>query len=154
MNVMAEEDKSMADEVLMTERVRTATMLLVHESGEKRAVIRRAVDRAGLNARLVLEAANGYEALALIAAVKVDVALVSAEMKLMGSVELMARISERTRRHTECVLLVENEEAAKVAANYSTGASAQLMMPLMPEELRRVTDGILRREKGNERMRG
>jgi len=143
MNSGATEETMMTNDAPAMERVRAATVMVVHESSEQRAVIRRAVERAGVHARLVLEAANGYEALALVAAVKVDLALVASEMRLMGSVELMARIRDGARRSTAFVLLVDDQASVRVAASYCTGACAQLVMPLVPDELRRVVVEVL-----------
>lgn len=135
------EDVMMQDQQAVAERVRSATVMVVHEVREHRAVLRRAVERAGMNARLVLEAANGYEALALIAAVRVDLVILPDQMRLMGSVELMARIREGAKRSTAFVMVVEDEETAKVAQKYA-GVGGVVMMPVVVEELKRVAEGV------------
>jgi PleD family two-component response regulator len=141
MKTGAIEEAGMTEEA--ADQVQSATVMVVHESRQDRAALRHAVERAGMNARLVLEASNGYEALALIAAVRVDLVLLPAEMRLMPSAELITRIREGTRRETKFVLVVDDETAARVSEKDCAGADAVVMMPVAPEELRRVAEGAL-----------
>jgi PAS domain S-box-containing protein len=68
-----------------------ATILLVEDEGSVRSTVRRLLERHGYN---VLEAANGQDALALVAARKAEIHLVLSDMVMpgMGGTELAGRV--------------------------------------------------------------
>lgn len=73
------------------------TLLIVDDSATMRAMVKRAVSLSGVPLGAILEAANGQEALDVLAGHRVDAVFTDINMPVMTGVELLRRMSADSR---------------------------------------------------------
>jgi DNA-binding response OmpR family regulator len=115
--------------------LRRSCVLIVEECASIRAVIRLAVESSGA-CSLILEAHNAYDALYILPATRVDLVLISAELRLLKAAELVTRIRERTGGQCTCVLLVDPGIDTPLDLATMAGVRATMILPLIPAEFR------------------
>jgi two-component system chemotaxis response regulator CheY len=69
------------------------TLLIVDDSATMRAMVKRAATLSGVALETILEAANGQQALDVLASVKVDAVFTDINMPVMTGVELLRRMA-------------------------------------------------------------
>jgi two-component system chemotaxis response regulator CheY len=69
------------------------TLLIVDDSATMRAMVKRAATLSGVTLETILEAANGQEALDVLAHAKVDAVFTDFNMPVMTGVELLRRMA-------------------------------------------------------------
>ena len=69
------------------------TLLIVDDSATMRAMVKRAATLSGVALETILEAANGQQALDVLASVKVDAVFTDINMPVMTGVELLKRMA-------------------------------------------------------------
>lgn len=108
-------------------------VLLVDDQPLVRSGLRTLLDLEG-DLRVVAEAADGVQALALDGLADVDVALVDAQMPRMDGVELIGHLTARFPA-LACVVLTTFEDEEVLAAGLRAGARGHLLKDVEPDEL-------------------
>jgi diguanylate cyclase (GGDEF)-like protein len=105
-----------------------AVVLIVDDLADNRDLLSRRLLRRGYT---VLEAASGPEALAIVAARRVDLVLLDVMMPEMSGVEVLARLRERASPQELAVIMVTARDASnEVAAALDGGANDYLTKPV------------------------
>jgi two-component system, chemotaxis family, chemotaxis protein CheY len=117
----------------------TVPVLIVDDSPIMRAMMRKALDLSGQPSDQVFEAADGVEALELLAAGKAKLVFADIHMPRMTGVELIEKMSQDPRFSDLPVVVVSsdagvvNQEKLK-----ALGVKAILRKPFRPEQVRAV----------------
>jgi len=129
-----------------TDRVVTATVLVVDDSNATRRILRRALERAGYG---VTEAADGLAALAACRTQSPDLVLLDIDMPVMDGPTVLARMQEDDLlSEIPVIFLTARTGGADVAAGLQLGAHDYLRKPVEPVELEaRVAAALYRRSQ-------
>jgi CheY-like chemotaxis protein len=120
-------------------------LLIVDDSSAMRRVVARTVAQAGFVAE-VSEAADGHEALALMARVRFDLVLSDVYMPRLNGMDLLARLrDDPTLAAVPVVMITTETEPAVLRRLVEQGASACLSKPFTAEALARVIEATLGR---------
>jgi two-component system chemotaxis response regulator CheY len=112
-------------------------LLVVDDSPVTRKMVRRALGLCGLDVGEVHEAGDGVEALARLAAHRVDLVLADINMPVMNGMELVRRMSADPALAAIPVVVVATPiSEQKVEQLLDSGARAYLAKPFRPEALR------------------
>jgi two-component system chemotaxis response regulator CheY len=112
-------------------------LLVVDDSPVTRKMVRRALGLCGLDVGEVHEAGDGAEALARLAAHRVDLVLADINMPVMNGMELVRRMSADPALAAIPVVVVATPiSEQKVEQLLDSGARAYLAKPFRPEALR------------------
>jgi len=119
-------------------------VLIADDSAIVRSMVKKAIAMAGLDVAQVHEAANGKEALAVLAKTWVDVVFADINMPEMGGPELVKRMSGDPALAATPVVIVSSERSeARVDEMKRLGARAYVKKPFRPEHFREVIKGLL-----------
>jgi two-component system chemotaxis response regulator CheY len=119
-------------------------ILIVDDSPVMRGFIRRVLELSGLDMACCHEAANGQEALRLLASEPVDVLLSDINMPLMNGEEMLAAMAAHPRLRQIPVVVVSTDSTHnRVLRMMSLGARGYLKKPFQPEELRAEVERVL-----------
>ncbi len=119
-------------------------LLVVDDSPVTRKMLRRAIGLCGLDVAEVHEAGDGAEALAKLAAHRVDLVLADVNMPVMNGMELVARMGQDEALSRIPVVVVATPLSEdRVERLLGAGARAYLAKPFRPEALRDVVHGLL-----------
>ena len=119
-------------------------ILLVDDSETTRAIIRKTLRLANIDVGDVLEAADGKEALELLAGNWVDLVFADINMPVMDGMELIDRMIENGMLDSVPVVVVSTEGSAQRAEELQRkGVAAYLRKPFTPEELGRLVEELL-----------
>jgi CheY-like chemotaxis protein len=91
--------------------VRRRKVLIVGECSAFRAKVRMGVERSGVSS-LILDAANAFEALALLTTMRLDLVLVSSQLNTMDGNGLISRIHRTTHGRSKCMLVDDETPGA------------------------------------------
>jgi two-component system cell cycle response regulator len=140
MNITRERERDASD------RVTTATVLVVDDSGATRRILRRALERAGYR---IAEAADGLAALAACRTQSPDLVLLDIDMPVMDGPTVLARMQEDDElSEIPVIFLTARTGGADVAAGLQLGAHDYLRKPVEPVELEaRVGAALYRRSQ-------
>jgi two-component system, chemotaxis family, chemotaxis protein CheY len=123
-------------------------ILVVDDSPVSRKMVCKAVAMCGLDVGEVLEAANGKEALELVAKTWVDIVLADVNMPVMNGAEMVAEMAKRDFMSATPVVIISSEKGERqVNEMRSMGVSAYLPKPFRPEQIKRVVSELLRERK-------
>lgn len=118
--------------------------LVVDDSDTARAVVGKILRLSGLDIGRVLEAANGVEALQLLATERVDALLTDINMPEMNGVELIEKMRQDERYAAVPVLVISTEGSqTRVEHLLQEGVRVYLRKPFPPEKLREALEGLL-----------
>ena len=120
------------------------TVLIVDESPDDLAQIRRHVERAGVTSGPILEATKVQDAFELMGAIGIDVVLINVRLGEADVVEILARLRCLAVPRASFVLMIDEDDATEVLEYYQAGARAHLRKPFGTEELRTVLEFILK----------
>jgi two-component system, chemotaxis family, chemotaxis protein CheY len=111
--------------------------LIVDDSSVMRKIVERSLRQAGLEFSGVLEAANGAEALALLAQNRVDLILCDINMPVMDGLELVKRLAgiENAKGVPVVMITTEGSESHVVQA-LSAGARGYIRKPFTAEQVK------------------
>lgn len=124
-------------------------ILVVDDTPSSRELLARRLTREG---HMVSQAGSGREALALLAALPFDLALVDILMPDMNGIELLARLKEDERLRELAVVMVSGlRESEAVVRCIEAGALDYLPKPVDPVLLRARVNACLERARWRER---
>lgn len=108
-------------------------ILLVDDSSVMRKLVTRAIRQTGLEVDVAAEAANGKEALTVLAAQSIDLVVCDWNMPEMNGLEFIA--AARKTHKTPIVMLTTEGTADKSQQALAAGADAYLTKPFTQEVL-------------------
>ena len=112
-------------------------ILIVDDSPAMRAFVRRVIGLSGFDASLCLEAANGKEALDVMAKEWVDAILTDINMPVMDGEELLGRLaSDDLLRSVPAIVISTDATEQRIARLLALGARGYVTKPFAPEDLR------------------
>jgi two-component system chemotaxis response regulator CheY len=118
-------------------------ILITDDSAIVRAMVRKALGICGVAVAEVHEAANGREALEVLARATIDVVFADVNMPEMDGPELVARMRADAALAAIPVVMVTSERnEARLEALRSHGVRAVLSKPFRPEALRDVASAL------------
>ncbi|MEI6808234.1 MAG: response regulator [bacterium] len=119
-------------------------VLIVDDSKIVRTVVARTLKIAGVDVGLLLEAANGKEALAVLESNWIDIVFADINMPEMNGVEMVERMREKGLMETIPVVIVSTERSVtRIAELKAKGVRDYLSKPFTPESIREVVDKLL-----------
>lgn len=119
-------------------------ILIVDDSETVRSVIIKTMDLAKIPLSNAFQAANGKEALEILAEEWIDLVFADINMPVMGGVEMVEKMSEDGLLKTIPVVIVSTEgSATRIEQLKKKGVSAYIRKPFTPEAIRKVVDDII-----------
>lgn len=120
------------------------TILIADDSAIVRTMVKKSIGMAGLPVGKVFEAANGKEALEVLATNWVDIVFADLNMPEMGGTELVEKMSQDSMLVTTPVVIVSSEQSqVKIDELKAKGIRAYIKKPFRPEGFREVVDKVL-----------
>lgn len=120
-------------------------VLVVDDSNAIRAFVRASLESSG-QARTVLEAASGFEALRMLPRERFDAAIVDINMPDIHGLEVIKLIRASKAHHGVPLLAISSEGASKDRERaLALGADAWLDKPFTPELLARSIESVIER---------
>jgi len=121
----------------------TLNILIVDDSVTVRAVIAKTLEVAGVAVNTLFQAANGKEALDILAEQWVDLIFSDINMPVMGGVEMIEKMNADDTLRAIPVIVVSTEgSATRIEQLKSKGVRAYIRKPFTPEMVRKVVDDI------------
>lgn len=116
-------------------------ILIVDDSETVRQVLQLALGNAGYQ---VVEAEDGFDALAKLSGSQVDMLITDLNMPNMDGLELIRKVREEGQhRFTPIVMLTTESSEEKKKAGREAGASGWIVKPFKPEQLLKVVKMVL-----------
>ena len=120
------------------------SVLIVDDSPVMRSFIRRVLALSGFDVAEYVEAGNGEEALAQLAAHRVDVILTDINMPRMNGEELLRRLcADGVLRTTPAVVISTDATNDRIVRMIELGAQGYMSKPFTPETLRGEIERVL-----------
>jgi two-component system chemotaxis response regulator CheY len=120
------------------------TILIADDSAIVRTMVKKSIGMAGLPVGKVFEAANGKEALEVLASNWVDIVFADLNMPEMSGSELVEKMSQDAMLVTTPVVIVSSEQSqVKIDELKAKGIRAYIKKPFRPEGFREVVDEVL-----------
>ena len=139
------------DDRRRTDRVVTASVLVVDDSSATRRILRRSLEAAGYG---VTEAADGLEALGICRAQAPDLVLLDIDMPVMDGPTLLARLQEDDElAQVPVIFLTARTSGSDAAAGLQLGAHDYLRKPCEPIELEARVGAALYRNNQTRQLR-
>jgi two-component system chemotaxis response regulator CheY len=120
-------------------------ILIVDDSPAMRAFIRRVVKLSGIDVDCYHEAANGEEALAVLAIHSIDAVLTDINMPVMDGETFVRKMREDVGHFQSTPVIVISTDATtqRIHTMHELGAVGYLQKPFGPEQLRNELDRVL-----------
>jgi two-component system, chemotaxis family, chemotaxis protein CheY len=119
-------------------------VLIVDDSATVRDIIAKTLRMAGLRIGDVHHAANGREALTILAGQWIDIVFADVNMPVMNGVEMVEQMAKDGLLATIPVVIVSSDgSATRVEQLKAKGVSAYVHKPFTPELLRSVVCDVL-----------
>ena len=119
-------------------------ILVVDDSQTVRAIIAKTLQIAGVPVAQLHQAANGREALDILADNRIDLILADINMPVMGGAEMIEKMAEDGLLQTIPVVIVSTEgSATRIEQLKRKGVSAYIRKPFTPERIRNVVEAII-----------
>jgi len=119
-------------------------VLIVDDSLSMRSVIKKTIKVSGFKVGEYFEAADGKEALKILADAWVDLVLTDINMPNMNGLELIATMHEDQTLRSIPVVMVTTEGSEKsVQKSMEMGAKGYIKKPFQPEDIKRVLNSIM-----------
>ncbi len=126
----------------------SCNVLIVDDSLSMRSVIRKIITLSKFDVAAFHEAANGKEALDVLASSWVDVVITDINMPEMNGIELMQELrKDDLYRNIPVVVVTTEANRERIAEAARLGAKGFLKKPFLPEELKKVLQSALGLEK-------
>jgi two-component system, chemotaxis family, chemotaxis protein CheY len=120
------------------------SVLIVDDSSVIRAVVRRSIEMAGIQVNQVHEAANGLQALDVLATQWIDIVFADLNMPGMGGVELVEKMAGDDLLVSIPVVIVSSDQNPQTIEQLrKRGIRAYLKKPFRPEGFRSVVRDVL-----------
>lgn len=114
-------------------------ILVVDDSQTVRAVIAKTLEIGEVPVDVLYEAANGKEALEILADHWIDIVFSDINMPIMNGIELLEKMSEGGMLKTIPVVIVSTEgSATRIAQLKAKGITGYIRKPFTPEEVKEV----------------
>lgn len=118
--------------------------LIVDDSSVMRKIVQRSLHQAGLEVGQVLEACDGWEALALAERNRVDLILCDINMPAMNGLEFLRMLrSVDSAKGTAVVMITTEGSEPSAAEAFALGARAYIRKPFTPEQIRQAVTPLL-----------
>ncbi|NQT55155.1 MAG: response regulator [Desulfobacteraceae bacterium] len=119
-------------------------VLIVDDSLSMRSVIKKTIKVSGFKVGEYFEAADGKEALKILADAWVDLVLTDINMPNMNGLELIATMHEDQTLRSIPVVMVTTEGSEKsVQKSMEMGAKGYIKKPFQPEDIKRILNSIM-----------
>ncbi len=119
-------------------------VLIVDDSNSMRAVIKKSIKVSNFKVGDFLEAADGQEALAVLAREWVDIVLSDINMPNMNGLELMAAMQKDPfLREVPVVVITTEGSERKIQTIKEMGAKGYIKKPFLPEDIKETLNSIL-----------
>lgn len=119
-------------------------ILVADDSETMRAVIKKTVSMSGVPVGEFYEAANGNEALAVLAETWIDVILSDINMPEMGGMELLKRVSEDEElRKIPLVFITTEASDTRQEEARKLGVAGYVRKPFQPETIKAILYEVL-----------
>ncbi len=126
-------------------------VLIVDDSSSMRAIIKKVIKLSGFSVGKFLVAADGKEALKMLADEWVDLVLTDINMPNMNGMELVAEMKKDGLMRSIPVVMVTTEGSEKkMQEAMDLGASGYVKKPFLPEDIKRTLSSIMGEEDGQE----
>lgn len=114
-------------------------VLIIDDSNTMRKIVSRSLRQAGLDCDVILEAADGAEALALLEKEKVDIILSDINMPNMDGIEFLRVKASRSEIQAIPVVMITTEAGAEILAETrALGSVGNIKKPFTPDQVRDV----------------
>lgn len=119
-------------------------VLIVDDSLSMRSVIKKTIRVSGFKVGEYFEAADGKEALKILADTWVDLVLTDINMPNMNGLELIAEMNNDQILSSIPVVMVTTEGSEKsVQKSMEMGAKGYIKKPFQPEDIKRILNSIM-----------
>lgn len=119
-------------------------VLIVDDSLSMRSVIKKTIKVSGFKVGEYFEAADGKEALKILADAWVDLVLTDINMPNMNGLELIAEMNNDQILSSIPVVMVTTEGSEKsVQKSMEMGAKGYIKKPFQPEDIKRILNSIM-----------
>ena len=119
-------------------------VLIADDSPAMRSVIRRVIQLSGFEVEEFLEAADGGDALRLLASEAVDVVLTDINMPNVNGEQLMRSMqAAESLRSTPVIVISTDSTEHRIHRMLDLGAKGYVTKPFFPEGLRRELERVL-----------
>jgi two-component system chemotaxis response regulator CheY len=119
-------------------------VLIVDDSMAMRSVIKKTIKVSGFKVGEYFEAADGKEALKILADAWVDLVLTDINMPNMNGLELITKMHADQILKSIPVVMVTTEGSEKsVQTSMEMGAKGYIKKPFQPEDIKRVLNSIM-----------
>ena len=123
--------------------------MIVDDSSIVRKVIQRTLSMTSIEVNLVLEAANGQEALEKLRGAWVDLVFLDINMPVMNGIEFMEHLrADETYQDIPVVVVSTEGSKERIARLSALGIKAYLRKPVTPETLTEAVSQVLAERKG------
>lgn len=117
--------------------MKSVRALIVDDSSVMRKIVERALRQAGVELSELREAANGAEALAVLAQSGVDLILCDINMPIMDGLEFVKRLKEVKNASGVPVVMITTEGSeSHVVQALSMGAKGYIRKPFTPDQVK------------------
>lgn len=119
-------------------------VLIVDDSLSMRSVIKKTIKVSGFKVGEYFEAADGKEALKILADAWVDLVLTDINMPNMNGLELIAKMhTDQILRSIPVVMVTTEGSEKSVQKSMEMGAKGYIKKPFQPEDIKRVLNNIM-----------
>ena len=119
-------------------------VLIVDDSLAMRSVIKKTIKVSGFKVGEYFEAADGKEALKILADEWVDLVLTDINMPNMNGLELIAKMhADQILRSIPVVMVTTEGSEKSIQKSMEMGAKGYIKKPFQPEDIKRVLNSIM-----------
>jgi len=120
------------------------SILIVDDSATTRAIIKRTIKIAGIDAGELVEAPDGLAALKLLQQKPIDLILLDLNMPNMTGMELTRTIRADPKFSSTKIIIVSSEStAARIEQLRNDGVNGYVKKPFTPEQIRNVINTVI-----------
>ena len=119
-------------------------ILIVDDSSSMRAIIAKIIKASGFNAGELLEAADGKEAMKVLASEWVDIVMTDINMPHMSGMEFIREMKKDELLRSIPVLVVTTEGSdTRVQEAFKLGAMGYIKKPFLPEDIKKTLSTLM-----------
>ena len=128
-------------------------VLIVDDSSSMRAIVKKIIKVSGFNIGKFHEAADGKEAIKVLADEWVDLVLTDINMPNMSGLELISEMKKDEILKSIPVVMVTTEGSEnKIQESMKLGASGYIKKPFLPEDIKRTLSTIMGEDEDGPRV--
>lgn len=123
------------------------SFLVVDDSANIRAFVKKTLAMTELDIEIVHEADNGESGLSMLAENAVDVVITDINMPVMNGLDMIREMKTKKEYNKIKILIISTEGSRQmILESVKAGASGYLRKPFGPEEVMEVLDGMVNGE--------